>query len=206
MKKPQLIAIGVILLGLLLFGLSIFLITKENFSTQTAVPSYAPVYQSSSTPTATSGTNKKNATPKPTKEPVTTPIPAIPSTIKQIARNRWLISLHSKSWFETGIPVIANDTVNINTPSNNKVENVQYRINNKTYFTTDGTQLYTFEEYGIDAGFKDTLKFRLMEGSDNQEILVIIDSDVGRCLAREDENHQALHNIARAWADNKKTK
>ncbi len=135
-----------------------------------------------------------------------TPIPAIPSTVKQIARNRWVISLHSKSWFETGIPVIANDTININTPANNKVENVQYRINNKTYFTTDGTQLYTFEEYGIDAGFKDTLKFRLMEGSDSQEILVIIDSDVGRCLTREDENHQALHNIARAWADNKKTK
>lgn len=200
MKKPQLIAAGFIILGLLLFGSGIFLITKEYFSRQPADANYTFVYQPSNTPAVTSSTNKRAATPKPTKEPTMTPIPVIPSTVKQIAYNRWLVSLHSKNWFETSIPVIANDTINITTPGKEKVENVQFKINNKSHFTTDGQQLYMFEEYGIDAGFKDTLKLRLMEGTESQDILLIIDPNVGRCLARDDENHMALHASAMAWA------
>ena len=63
-----------------------------------------------------------------------------------------------------------------------------------------------FEEYGIDAGFKDTLKLRLMDGTASQNILIIIDANVGRCLAYNDAEHMAKHNAAVAWADGKKTK
>lgn len=203
-KKSQFIAIGFIFFGLILFTASIFLIAKEYFSPQTTVANYAPVSQSLNTPSVNA--NKKTAAPKPTKEPTATPVPVIPSTVKQIAYNRWLVSLNSEKWFETNIPVVANDTININTPQGEKIEGIQYRINNKSYFSTDGRQLYMFEEYGIDAGFKDTLKLRLMDGTASQNILIIIDANVGRCLAYNDAEHMAKHNAAVAWADGKKTK
>ena len=203
-KKSQLIAVGFIVFGLILFAASIFLIAKEHFTPQTTVANYAPVSQPVSTPTV--NTNKRTATPKPTKEPTATPVPVVPSTVKQIAYNSWLISLNSEKWFDTSIPVIANDTVNITTPQKEKIEGIQYRLNDKNYFSTDGRQVYMFEEYGIDAGFKDTLKLKLMEGTANQNVLVTISPNVGRCLAYNDAEHRAKHDTAVAWADGKKSK
>lgn len=204
MKKSQLIAVGFIFFGLILFAASVFLIAKEYFTTQTTVANYAPVSQPVNIPTVNA--NKKTPTPKPTKEPTATPVPVVPSTVKQIAYNSWLVSLNSEKWFDTSIPVIANDTVNITTPQKEKIEGIQYRLNDKNYFSTDGRQVYMFEEYGIDAGFKDTLKLKLMEGTASQNVLVTISPNVGKCLAYNDAEHRAKHDTAVAWADGKKSK
>ncbi len=207
--KPQLIAVGFIVFGLILFALSIFLITKEYSSRQPVIAGSTPAnVQVSSTPALAN--SKKTAVPKPTREPTPeptpTPVPVARSTVKQIAKNRWLVFLTSQKWFETGIPVIANDTININTPQGEPIKYIQYRINNTTYFSVDGRQLYMFEEHGIGADFKDTLKLRLTGETAEERILVIIDPNAGSCLARDDENHKALHNSAIRWADMIKTR
>jgi len=124
MKKPQLIAVGIILLGLLFFGVGVYLLAKDN-SDPAPVANNSPAsarYPATPVTTSNKAKPKPTVTREPTPEPIAnpTPEPRKPSSVQWISRdsfysgNTWKVVLTSSKWFDTGIPYVTNDTLNIN--------------------------------------------------------------------------------------------
>ncbi len=190
-KILALIAIGV---GLFLFAVSMYLVAQSD--TKIPEKTYAnfttpeSVYQNPAPATVKKEMPKLLPTPEQT-----------PKTIVQpISENKWVVTLTTDKWFDTGIPVIANETVNISQSgsSSNPDENTLVKLGEQIYFNKDGRQLYTFEDKGVSPRYRETIKLKL-DGRVSQTVLqIVIENLHGKCLDRE--GHKPIHDASGAWA------
>ena len=210
MKKPQLIAVGIILLGLLFFGVGVYLLAKEN-TAPAPVASNSPA----STPyPAVPVTTSNKAKPKPTttREPAPeiimtpTPEPRKPSSVQWISRdsfyggNTWKVVLTSSKWFDTGIPYVTNDTLNINEyGSLDTNTGALIKVNGNVLANKDYRQVYYFDSAGYSPSLRDTVKLKLEDGAKPVELEITVIHVNAICT--DDNNHRAIHEASIAWAD-----
>jgi hypothetical protein len=209
MKKPQLIALGVIVSGLFFFGIGIFLLAKETFN---PVANVNNSVASKATPTATtllvSNSTKPRPSPTPVQTPVETPEPRIPSSVQWIGKDSlngssiWKVVLTSNKWFDTGIPYITNDTVNINQyDSENTDPNTLIKLNGKIFANRDGRQISYFDRDGFSPKIRDTVKLKLDGGGVGRAELKIALVHVN-AMCPDYANHKEIHEASIAWSDN----
>lgn len=118
-KRFQLIAVGFIFFGLLVFGAGIYLLAKENLDQPPVSVSVAATPNPTIAPVSNKPKTEPTRSPQPTVEPTATPVKRPPSSVQWIEWNSgfrgnvWKVSLTSETWFDTGIPYVTNDTLNI---------------------------------------------------------------------------------------------
>lgn len=143
----------------------------------------------------------------PTLIPTPAPTP-IPSSIKQIGEILWRVHLTSKDWWDSGIPVVANQFTVIK--GNSDESRWLSKVGEKIFFGRNGgwhenQTIRTLEDLGgregiqVDYDFHDTLKLKLDDESRLEEVTLIIRFDKEDCPFRNNENHLALHTTYEQW-------
>lgn len=65
-------------------------------------------------------------------------------------------------WFDTGIPYITNDTVNINRYDSEETDpNTLIKLNDKIYANKEGRQIFYFDRNGFRPNIRDMVKLKL---------------------------------------------
>lgn len=209
MKKPQLIALGVIVSGLFFFGIGIFLLAKE---TSDPVANVNNSVASKATTTATIPRASNSATPRPLpflaeRPTVATPPPKIPSSVQWTGKDSltgsstWKVVLTNDTWFDTGIPYITNDTVNINQYNSQETDpNTLIKLNGKIFANRDGRQIFYFDRDGFSPNIRDTVKLKLDGGVKRAELKIAVAHVNAICP--DYENHREIHKASISWSDN----
>lgn len=205
MKKPPLIASGIILLGIIFLTTGIYLITAKNSEVTSSV-SITPTpeviftpYQNTASKTPKVSIKKS---PIPTPVPVSTPEPPNPTKVEWASKEsfygseRWRVFLSSTKWFDTGIPFITNDTLNI---EKNYSRTVLFKINGREFIIKGDRQIYFFDRDGYSPNIRDTVKIKLVDGDEPASFELVLTHVNAICT--DYPNHTAIHDASKVWAD-----
>lgn len=205
-KNFQLIAVGFIFLGLLIFGAGVYLLAKDENPIASVTSSTPPP-----TPTATIVSNQAKSrptpSPQPTVEPTATPVKRPPSSVQWIEWNSgfrgnvWKVSLTSEKWFDTGIPYVTNDTLNISEWGTQDTDtHTLIRFNGGTSSNKQGRQIFYFDNEGHSPSLRDTVKLKLEDGAEPIELELVVIHVNGICP--DWQKHEEIHEASFAWAEN----
>lgn len=211
-KHFQLIAVGFILFGLLVFGAGIYLLAKESLDQTPDASRLAP--QPTPQVAVVSNKAKTKATPSPAPpivETTSTPFKRPPSSVHWIRRdsylqgNYWKVVLTSEKWIDTGIPYVTNDTLNISEYDTQDTDtHTLIKVNGRTFSNKEGRQIFYFDNEGFAPTIRDTVKLRLEDGAEPVELeLVVIHVNA---ICPENQNHREIHEASFAWAETMVTK
>lgn len=210
-KKPQFVAFGVVLFGVFLFGIGVYLLAKESLA---PTPTAANPVISTPLPTAPGPVaNKAKVKPsisqeEPTPVPVPTamPVKRVPSSVQWVKRDSylgaqtWKVNLSSDKWFDTGIPYITNDTLNINKYGSQETDpHTLIKVNGNVFANKEGRQIFYFDRDGFKPSIRDTVKLRLEEGAQPTELEITLNHIYNVCP--DYENHKEIHQASIAWSD-----
>jgi hypothetical protein len=145
------------------------------------------------------------STPTPEKEP--------PPSVKQVDNNKWRVVLSGRGWFDTGIPVIANDLVRAETDDQNN--KFLLKIGSGQWFAGDSPLSSGWRGAGAVVGenprsnlvtdydFRDTVKLKLDDEGPNKWIAVTVELKGSWAWSIYDPydspEHNALHEPAEEW-------
>lgn len=205
-KNPKLIVFGIILFGLLLFGVGVYLLAAEK--TATTSGSNSPVIYTSPPATSTPVANKSKVKPSisPTPVPTAIPIKRAPSTVQWIKKddylgsNTWKVNLSSDTWFDTGIPYVTNDTLNINEWGSQETNpGTLIKVNGRVFRNSEGRQIFFFDRDGFKITIRDTVKLKLDEGALPVELQLAVNHVNGVCI--DYTSHGEIHQESIAWSE-----
>lgn len=206
-KHPQLIAVGFIFLGLLAFGAGIYLLAKENLDQSPASSSAASTPYPTIAPVSNKVKTQPARSPQPTVEPTAAPIKRPPSAVQWIEWNSgfrgnvWKVSLTSEKWFDTGIPYVTNDTLNISEWGTQDTDtHTLIKFNGGTSSNKQGRQIFYFDNEGHSPSLRDTVKLKLEDGAEPVELELVVIHVNGICS--DWQNHKEIHEASFAWAEN----
>lgn len=207
-KRLQLIAVGFIFFGLLVFGAGIYLLAKESSSQPPgSISANPPPPTPQVAIVSTKVKSKPTLSPQPTVEPTVVPVKKPPSSVQWIEWNSgfrgnvWKVSLTSEKWFDTGIPYITNDTLNISEWGTQDTDtHTLIKVNGGTSSNKQGRQIFYFDNNGFSPSIRDTVKLRLEEGAEPVELELVVIHVYGICP--DYQNHKDIHEESFAWADN----
>lgn len=208
-KRFQLIAVGFILFGLLVFGAGVYLLAKENLDQPSASSTAAPTPYPTITPVSNSNKVRTQPTrsPQPTVEPTPAPVKRPPSSVQWIEwsfgfrGNVWKVNLTSDKWFDTGIPYITNDTLNVNEYGTEDINtHTLIKVDGRTFSNKDARQIFYFDSRGFAPSIRDTVKLKLEDGAEPIELELTVIHINGECP--DYQNHKEIHEGSLAWAEN----
>jgi hypothetical protein len=173
----------------------------------------APAGYAAPTPTRKGKRTEKGAAATPA--PISTPTPEqIPApSVKQVDNNKWRVVLSGSGWFDTGIPVIANDLVRAETSGGDN--KFLLKVGNGQWFSGDSALDPNWRGAGAVVGenprsnlvtdydFRDTVKLKLDDEGPNKWIVVTVElKGSGACFIYDpydSPEHDALHEPAEEW-------
>lgn len=158
-------------------------------------------------------TGKVAAVPAPVSSP--TPVPEqIPApSVKQVGNNEWRVVLSGQDWFDTGIPVIANDLVRVE--STDRKDKFLLKIGGGQWFSSESPLSAAWRGAAAVVGenpksnlitdydFRDTVKLKLDDEGPNKWIAVTVELKGSWAWFIHDpdqsDEHKALHEPAEVW-------
>jgi hypothetical protein len=158
-------------------------------------------------------TVKVTAAPTPVSTPTSVPEQIPPPSVKQVDNNKWRVVLSGQGWFDTGIPVIANDLVRVE--SDHRNNKFLLRVGNGQWFSSESDLDPNWRGAGVAVGenskfnlvtdydFRDTVKLKLDDEGPNQWIVVTVELTGSWAWFKYDPYdspaHNALHEPAEEW-------
>ncbi|MDT7540569.1 MAG: hypothetical protein QOE33_473 [Acidobacteriota bacterium] len=202
-------------LVLLLTGFGIY--CYRNFSAQylISLAEAPPVPAGYSTPSPITKGRRTEKVAAATPVPISTPTPEKipPPSVKQVDNNKWRVVLSGPGWFDTGIPVIANDLVRAETEGRDS--KFLLKVGAGQWFAGDSALDPNWRGAGAVVGenprsnlvtdydFRDTVKLKLDDEGPSKWIVVTVELNGSGAWYIYDPydspEHDALHEPAEEW-------
>lgn len=107
----------------------------------------------------------------------------------------------SEKWFDTGIPYVTNDTLNVNEYGPQEIDtHTLIKVNGRSFSNKDARQIFYFDSNGFAPSIRDTVKLRLEDGAEPVDLELVVIHVNGVCA--DYQNHKEIHEASFAWAEN----